>query len=717
MTSPSTDRRRRWPWLLLAGATLVLLWAWPRVVMPEVELPAGLIPADGTFNVRILRDTWGVPHILGRRDVDVAYGLAWAHAEDDFKTIQDTLLASRGKLGRVYGPDLAPNDYMVQLLRLPQVVEEGYPNLDAATRALVEGYAAGLNHFAATHPDEAYGFLYPVRGQDLVAGFVHKVPLFFGLDTALTDLFSDERQQPVSGRREARAASAAFPWMKGSNTLAVAPSRTADGSTFLAINSHQPWTGPVAWYEAHLKSEEGWDMVGGVFPGAPVILHGHNRHLGWAHTVNRPDLLDVYVLETDDQGRYRLDDQWLPLETGQAQIEVRVLDHFRWWAKRPIFHSLHGPVVQQPHGTYGIRFSGYGNVGHLQQWYRMNKARNFTQWQSAMAELSIPMFNTGYADRDGNIHYLYNARLPRRRAGWDYSAYLPGETSETLWDETKPWAMADLPQVTNPPCGYLMNANNTPFIATCPESNPQADGVAATAGIETHMTNRGLRLASLLAADDNITWDDFLRIKFDTAYAEGSTMAQLVQRALGLAADDLQPAQQVLAAWNLDTNIDNPQVALAVLAFGEYMLPQAEPPDDVTLESDLRRAVGILEQHHGGLEVPWGEVNRLRRGDVDLAVGGAPDTAHAVYGELDESKGQMVGQAGDSYILMVSWDADGNVHSESMHPFGSATADPDSPHYADQAPLFVRRQLKPVWMDEAEIRQHLEREYRPGDGG
>lgn len=696
---------------------MVLLWAWPRVVMPKVELPPGLIPADGTFNVRILRDTWGVPHIFGRRDSDVAYGLAWAHAEDDFKTIQDTLLASRGKLGRVYGPDLAPNDYMVQLFRLPQVVEEGYPQLDAATRALVEGYAAGINHYAALHPQEAHGFLYPVRGEDLVAGFVHKVPLFFGLDRALTDLFSEERQQPVSGRQSARGPSSAFPWMKGSNTMAVAPSRTADGSTFLAINSHQPWTGPVAWYEAHLKSEEGWDMVGGVFPGAPVILHGHNRHLGWAHTVNRPDLLDVYVLDTDDRGRYRLDGQWLPLAADQAQMEVRVLDRFRWWAKRPFFHSLHGPVVRRPHGTYAIRLSGYGNVGHLQQWYRMNKARNFEQWQRAMAELSIPMFNTGYADRQGNIHYLYNARLPRRRAGWDYAAYLPGHTSETLWPEDDPWSLQELPQVTNPPCGYLMNANNTPFIATCPESNPDPVGVAPTAGIETHMTNRGLRLASLLAADDDISWEDFLRIKFDTAYAEDSSMAKLVQRALELPSDDLDEAQRRLAAWNLDTDVANPYAALAVLAFGRYMLPEAEPPDDATLESDLRRAVDILQQHHGGLEVPWGDVNRLRRGDVDLAVGGGPDIAHAVYGELDEASGRLVGQAGDSYILMVQWDADGEVRSESLHPFGSATLDPDSPHYADQAPLFVRRQLKPVWMEEAEIRQHLEREYRPGEGG
>lgn len=689
-------------------------------------MPPGLIPAPGTFDVRILRDTWGVPHIFGRRDADVAYGLAWAHSEDDFKTIQDVLLAARGRLARVYGADLAPNDYMVQLLRLQEIVEEGYPTLDGATRALVEGYAAGINHYAATHPQEAHAFLYPVEGKDLVAGFVHKVPLFFGLDGVLGDLFAEERQQPVSDRQMAgggmerrrglRGPNSAFPGMTGSNTMAVAPSRTADGSTYLAINSHQPWTGPVAWYEAHLKSEEGWDMVGGVFPGAPVILHGHNRHLGWAHTVNRPDLLDTYVLTTNEEGSdYLLDGVWMPFDRRQAAIEVKILDRFRWWVKRPLLHSVHGPAVRRPHGTYAVRFAGYGEVGHLQQWYRMNKAESFGQWRQAMEALSIPMFNTGYADREGNIHYVYNARLPHRRPGWDYSAYLPGETAETLWED-EPWALETLPQVTNPPCGYVLNANNTPFVASCDGANPRRQGFPATAGIEEHMTNRALRLARLLAADDDITWDEFLRIKFDTVYAPDSVMANLVERAVAIGGPEtLTPALAQLSAWNRDTDVDNPHAALAILAFGKYLLPEAELPDDATLMADLQTAVDVLEQHHGRLDVPWGEVNRLRRGTLDLPVAGGPDIAHAVYGELEASSGRLLGQAGDSYVLMVAWDAAGEVHSESLHQFGSATLDPASPHYADQAPLFARRQLKPVWLDEAEIRQHLEREYRPGD--
>ena len=56
-----------------------------------------------SYNVTIYRDTWGVPHIFGEKDKDTAYGLAYAHAEDDFKTIQDIMLALKGRLALEYG--------------------------------------------------------------------------------------------------------------------------------------------------------------------------------------------------------------------------------------------------------------------------------------------------------------------------------------------------------------------------------------------------------------------------------------------------------------------------------------------------------------------------------------------------------------------------------------------------------------------------------------
>jgi penicillin amidase/acyl-homoserine-lactone acylase len=121
----------------------------------------------------------------------------------------------------------------------------------------------------------------------------------------------------------------------------------------------------------------------------------------------------------------------------------------------------------------------------------------------------------------------------------------------------------------------------------------------------------------------------------------------------------------------------------------------------------------LLKDKYGRIDVPWGEVNRIRRGATDVATSGGPDVLHAIYGRLEN--GRLIANEGDCYILVATWDKDGKVSSQSIHQFGSATLDEKSQHYADQLPLFVDCKLKPVWLDEAEIREHLEREYRPGE--
>jgi penicillin amidase/acyl-homoserine-lactone acylase len=130
------------------------------------------------------------------------------------------------------------------------------------------------------------------------------------------------------------------------------------------------------------------------------------------------------------------------------------------------------------------------------------------------------------------------------------------------------------------------------------------------------------------------------------------------------------------------------------------------------LES-FSQAVHTLREEHGRLDVPWSHVNRLQRGKVDLGLGGGPDVLHAVYGDMQQD-GRFKGFVGDSYVLLVAWDADGRARSYSVHQYGSATLDEASLHYADQSELFARRELKPVWLEETEIRANLEREYRPG---
>ncbi len=712
--------RKRIPWKTILIVIVVLLVAAAGYIFwPESTRVADLPDGGASYDVSILRDTWGVPHVWGATDVDVAYGLAYAHSEDDFLTIQQTLVAARGRLAAVYGPDAAPNDYMVQLLRIWDVVDAGYEtSLSPEMRAICEAYADGLTHYAALHPNEVLPGLFPVSGRDIVAASVHKLPLFYGLDGTLGELFAEERQNTVSTRSSSWRGFGFWDpeGLLGSNTMAVSPLRAADGQTFLAVNSHQPWEGPVSWYEAHLHSDEGWDAVGGLFPGTPAVVHGHNRYLGWAFTVNYPDLTDVYVLEInpDAPNQYRVDGQWLELEVRDAPITVRLLGRLRWTVHEEALWSVYGPVVRQPHGTYAIRFAGYGEVRLFEQLYRLNRARNFAEWREAMEMRALPMFNVGYADYEGNIHYLYNALLPLRNEGYDYRQYLPGDTSETMWAGYLPFDQ--LPQVLNPAAGFIQNCNTTPFQTTLDPGNPNPADYAAFA-IETYMNNRATRALELLGGDQSITEDEFTAYKFDLTYSSTSSMARLVEAILAapLSDDpDVQAAVEVLRNWDHRADAGNTGTALAVWTMQLMDFPDPDEMTPAAVAAAFETTVRTLVEHHGRVDPPWGEVNRLQRGKVDLPVGGGPDLLRAINGRMLEN-GRLRGRQGDSYVLLVTWDRDGQVHSRSIHQYGSATLDASSSHYADQALLFANCEMKPVWLDEAEIRAHLESEYRPGE--
>ncbi|MCV6604630.1 MAG: penicillin acylase family protein, partial [Porticoccaceae bacterium] len=214
------------------------------------------------YDVRIIRDAYGVPHIYGDRDVDVAFGLAYAHAEDDFATMQDVLLATRGKLATLKGVAASKTDYLIQMMRVWDVVNAGYDTrLSTEARAHAEAYANGLNYYISQNPDGISPHLLPVTGRDVVAGFTFKTPLFYGFDQALAAVADGSYGTGLD------KTAALIPTNKpqpdiGSQGIAVAPSRSADGHTRLLVNSHQPLTGPVAWYEARVKSGEGWDMAG-----------------------------------------------------------------------------------------------------------------------------------------------------------------------------------------------------------------------------------------------------------------------------------------------------------------------------------------------------------------------------------------------------------------------------------------------------------------------
>jgi acyl-homoserine-lactone acylase len=714
------------------GVLVVLSYAFLPVGPPDLSVhTASAQPYDAVIS----RDALGIPHVHGATDADTAYGLAWAHAEDDFLTIQQSTLAARGRLATVEGRDAAPIDYLVALLRVREVTEAGYPTLAPETRALLEGYAAGLNAYAAAHPDQVLGTeLFPVTGHDLVAASVQKAPLFFGLEVTLAALF-DPAPLEEHSQALARPTSLASPTAAGSNVLVVGPSRTPDGATHLVSNSHQPWTGPVAWYEATLTSDEGWRATGALFPGVPTIVLGHNEQVAWSFTVNRPDLIDVYRLDVDpdDPTRYRVDGEWLDMEVEEVELEVRLLGRLHWTVQREVAWTIFGPVIRRDDGDVALRWAGMDNVGIFEQLHRLNRAADLDGWRSALAgQDGLASFNAGVADATGRIGYLYHALIPDRRglAEVDWSGVVPGDTRATLWTDVLPFD--ELPWVEDPAAGFLQNANSTPFSATLgPEAPDPERWPEQTTGIERYETNRSLRALDLLGGSDVVGLEDLLAVKFDTTYAPASAVARWRDRLVAARptiGDDHQLAGlDALAAWDLDADPDSTATAVMVLTVSGLFEDErveldparlgdgevaASVGDEVLLDA-YRDAVAWLVDAHGRVDVPWGEVNRLRRGAVDLPLDGGPDLLRAIYGQRREG-GVLEAFAGDAYVAAITFEAGGGVSTRAVHQFGSATLDADSPHHADQAAGFAAGRLREVPFTDDELAAAAVVAYRAG---
>ena len=709
----------------LIVAVLAFVIVSDRMAQPTPPDPATLIANAARYNVHIVRDNFGVPHVFGHTDADVAFGFGFAHSEDDFGTIQDVALAVRGQLAATEGPSAAVTDYLTHLFRVWETVNARYHELPPDVRAVVEAYADGINYYAALHPDKVKPGLLPMTGKDVVAGFVFKTPFFYGLDTTLKDLTAPSKPNTK------------LP--SGSNGLAVAPSRSADGATRLLVNSHQPYSGPVSWYEAVLQSDQGWHVAGGFFPGSPFMLHGHNEHLGWANTVNNPDLADIYrlTINPNNENQYLLDGKWRDFEKSDAAIRVKLFGPLIWTVHRDVLYSAHGPVLKTDHGVFAIRYAGMGEIRQVLQYYRLNKARNRDEWLTAMRLQALPSINYVFADEKGDIGYVYNGQFPVRKPGFDWKHILPGDRSDLIWHAYVPFDK--IPQLWNPDTGLVFNSNNTPFQSTT--MTPAQMNRAASAepfsttdahvitgdhidpknypewmGIQTNMTNRAYRAEETFGRDGAITADAFRKYKFDLSYSANSAIAEDIKEieAINPGHDaDLKQAQGILAHWNRSTDIHNRGAALAILMGVRVAPEEIDGPRKEEPLPALREAMGVLKTHFGRLDPEWGQVNRFRRGKYDLPIDGGPDVYRAVYGKPQDD-GTLTAVDGDTFIMFVTWDKNGRLSSESIHQFGSATLDKTSKHYDDQVPLFVAMKTKPVLFTREQLAGHIEADCKPG---
>lgn len=664
-------------------------------------------------NIQIVRDEWGVPHIFAKTDAEVAYGFAWATAEDDFQTMQQQLLPIKGLAGLVNGKRGAIFDVGVHILDPHTIVKERYEtDVSPAFKQILEAYAAGVNSYAAKHKKEViHKKLFPLSPQDLLKSYIVGMALLSGVDKSL--------DQIMSGKVAALPPNPS----RGSNAFAVSSRRTADGQTYLGINSHQPLEGLNSWYEAHLCSEEGWNILGATFAGGVSIFTGTNEYLGWAHTVNKPDFADIFQLDMHptNQEWYRFDGNWERLEPYDTKARIKLLGFFKVGAKQKFFKSKYGVTIETPQGFFALRFPANQTIQAAEQWYKMNKATNFQEWKEALEMRGIICTNIVYADAEDHIYYLSNGRFPVRDKAYDWSGVVPGDTSATLWDTYYP--IDSLAQVLDPPSGYVYNCNHTPFLSTAPSDNPKASHVPATMGYEPpdFETNRAVRMLHLFEEDQSIDYEEFKAIKYDRAYHKPLRSAPKLEPIFSLDESkypQMAGAIQLLKEWDRVATEDSEAASLFILSLYDILrkledrksLVSGDELDEAGLAASLLHAQEHLQEHFGTVKVPLGQLQRHSRGEINLPYGGGPDVLAAV-GSRMRKNGRLRPFAGDSYIQLVRFTAQG-PQLETINAYG-ASAKPNSPHYTDQMKWFTQQKLKAMTLNKEEIMKNAKRVYAP----
>lgn len=662
------------------------------------------------YSATITRDIFGVPHVHGATDADAAFGLAYAQADDDIKNILSTLDLASANSGLKSGRDGAITDYLIKALGIRELVEARYEeDLSSEVQAVLDGFVAGLNYWLSLNLNNETKDYYPVNKVDLVASFSIQNIFFAGIDNAIKELMRMPKEVSAAELDKGGESLKVASLVAGSNAFALNSNKTTDGKTRLIINSHQPLDGPVAWYEAHISSDEGWNMMGGLFPGAPFVFVGFNENLGWGMTVNKPDLTDAFKLQInpDNNNQYLLDGVWEDFETKNIKLPTKLFGPITWTFNREAKYTKHGLVLETESGSYALKFAGMKEIRQADQWFRMNKAQNKEEWLDAMKMRAIISFNAVYADKEDNIMLLHNTAGPIRNEAYDWELPVDGTKSELIWDQVTPFD--EIPLLVNPNSGWVVSANQDPFRASAIADNLKRSDYSKTLGIETKMTNRAYRVIEIFDNNKKFNEQDLLDAKFDNQYSTESRSVKYLKNILETEYEDeeLKDAQKILSAWDLKTDYDNRSAALGVCILQEEwrtFMNRIDAPDSKKMFKDC---IDMIKDSFDRVDPLWSEVNFLMRGDLALPIQGGPDTLRAVYGRPQDD-GTLKAVAGDGLVVSLAWDSLGNQESQSIHQYGSATQDSTSKHYDDQVKLFVDEQMKPTFFNKADLRNNTE---------
>jgi len=718
----------------LAAAALLIV---PSMLAGACAPPTKTAPGTsmtGAESVTIIRDEWGIPHIYGPTDAGVVYGLTWARAEDRFERMEEFYLRCLGRAAEKYGQAGLAMDAITRANEVAARSKAEYERSDPKIRALCDAFAKAMNAFIAMHPARAkyidrYEPWFALAGERVfwsLYGF-H----WHGISgkEVLDAVRASTGETPVEAPDAAGCEQGLWDDL-ACNEWAVAPAKSASGHALLQIDLHIPFD---AAYEAGLHSDEGYELYGVTAYGRSILpIVGFNAHQGWAFTNNFPDWVDLYEETFDKPGdplSYRYGDGYRRAEEWTETVKVKTDGGLR--EQTLTFRKTHhGPVLAVRDGKHiAVRVGKIAEGGQLRQFYAMGRARNLREFKAALDHNAINNQNVCFADRAGNIFYVYNGLIPKRDARFNWRQPVSGADPGTEWKGYH--ALGERPQVENPPSGFVQNCNSTPFRATVDGQNPlRGDFPRYLVDPRDGDCARAANARRVLAARDRFTFEQFAALPFDGfVYRADEWVPKLIAQWKKDAAKDpdrhkaLAEVVEVVRAWDRRAAVDSVATTVFMLWFEAACLRKKAEPE---WTDALHGVVEKLRADFGTWKVAWGEINRHQRVDRSRSksfrddreslpapgVDSSTGVLFAYRSEQPEGQKRRYGITGRGYAATIEF---GPVpRARSILPYGQSD-DPASAHWFDQAPLYVAGRMKPVHFAREDVEAHAVRSYHPGE--
>jgi acyl-homoserine-lactone acylase len=687
--------------------------------------------------VEIRRTEYGVPHIKADTLEAVAFGFGYCQAEDHLLNIMNSILRARGELAENFGgDDNVESDFRNRQYQVRKRAIETYHRLDPDFRSMLEGFAGGINHYVELHRDEVPEWVPVINGHDVAAHGLTGVARFaFDRGRIVRKFLAAQNKGEAS--LEAKPPEDRYGQdgygedMFGSNMWAFAPERSKSGNALLLGNPHQGWSQVATYYEAHLTVPGILDFYGSTFVGRPVLTTGFNKNLGWSHTVNYPDLEEIYEVDRDPNraDHYLFDEGSVAVEKEVATIRVKTDDGFRTETRTFSYTPL-GPVIHETdEHLFILRSAAYEEYRFYQQWLRLSQANSFAEFKSALDVHAIPMFNICYADREGNIYYLWNGTIPDIPHERKSFEAVSADDSGDIWTRFHP--IGELPQLLNPKGGYVHNCNSAPYLTNAYERMNRDD-------FPKHFPDDRFSLRSqhsleLIHNEARFDLEQIVEMK----HSQRMLLAERVKDDLVSAIRDSNPDQSAKQAADILEKWDNTVAAStrgSALFETWWKIYSKDGRGGFTVEWSADKptstphglnekdwaaeafdmAIAQMEKEHGDWDVTWGDVHRVRRGKLDLPVSGGSGLMgcfRVVAFKQAEDKKHVV-SGGDSWVFAVEFAESPRAYTIVGY---SQSEVEGTPHFDDQAKLYSENRMKKAAFTEAEIDQQLLSTYHPGE--